>query len=630
MDFNDVWLKPTEKLENGEKEGQSMPNSLRSVRSPLQEGHHSLKKIQLFPLANELATSSLPGLEFASPSPPVTNIKPPPTIFTDLWVESDNSSSEPDEVPHTDILNPNQTGEEHQYLLVSGDPLFVSEGKSKATMPLELDSMLDGLWENEIPTSEEAGEGWIEHATNSFDALNIFEDLDLFDIDAVLAKQEAEIQQQEYEREREVALRESRFERWGGVSSLIYVNWDNPETAEQDALERLGYANIALSEETRAFIIQAARNARLPHRQEIQLTTQLANSRMQLASLPPYNEEETIDPYAARRQALQAEITEIEQTLTCKMQWVAIKKAVQFLGQGIELDDLIQFGMLGVIAGVQHFDITRKARLLIAVNTWTFQALTRAIADYGSAIRLPAHLFEQVYMLRKQHLQWQLIHGCLPTRQQLAEKMDISLKDLTTILKAEEILRSSKKPQSIEHLIHAEQNDEGYSFQTLETGLIANGDISVNILNEINGQQISHSLFQYLTPRERLVFSLRAGLDEDGNGEFHTLEEIGRTLKITRERVRQIEDKARRKIQSQLRKTSPVTNASPKAEETAKAVPDDKSAQKQTRNSERAIPSPSSMHTPHITKKYVQEIKRKWKEQREQEAEQRRRGQEVK
>src|SRR5713101_4830400 len=311
MDFSDVWLKPTEKLEDGEKEGHSMPNSLKSARPSFQKGHHSLKKIQLLPLANELATSSLPGLEFASPLPPVTTIKPPPTVFTDLWGESDNSSSEPDEVPQTDMLNPNQTGEEYQYLLASGDPLIVSEEKSKATMPLELNSMLDVLWENEISTSEEADEGWTEHATNSFDALNIFEDLDLFDIDAALAKQEAEIQQQAYKREREVALRESRFERWGGVSSLIYVNWDNPETAEQDALERLGYANIALSEETRAFIIQAARNARLPHKQEIQLTTQLAEARAQLALLPVPNKE-AIDPYAARKRALRAEITEIE------------------------------------------------------------------------------------------------------------------------------------------------------------------------------------------------------------------------------------------------------------------------------------------------------------------------------
>jgi len=273
------------------------------------------------------------------------------------------------------------------------------------------------------------------------------------------------------------------------------VNWDNAAIAEQDALARLGYTNLELSKETRAFIIQAARNARLPHQQEVQLTTQLVNARAQLALLPFYNEEEPIDPYTVRRRALLAEIAEIEQTLTCKMQWVAIKKAVQFIGQGIEIDDLIQIGMLGVIAGIQHFDITRKARLLIAVNAWTFQALTRAIADYGSAIRLPTYLFEQIKALKKQHLLWQLAHGRLPTRQELAEVMYISTRDLETILKSKEMLRLSREASSIEHCIYAEYINEGYSFQTPEIDFSMD-DISTDIIGDINRKQIKHILFQ--------------------------------------------------------------------------------------------------------------------------------------
>src|SRR6266566_3510374 len=151
MDFSDVWLKPTEKLEDGEKEGQSMPNSLKSARSSFQEGHHSLKKIQLLPLTNELATLSLPGLELASPLPPVINIKPPPTVFTDLWGEGDNSPSEPDYAPLSSTLNLNQTVKENRDIYISENTFVASEGKGKATIPLELKSMLDGLWENEVP-----------------------------------------------------------------------------------------------------------------------------------------------------------------------------------------------------------------------------------------------------------------------------------------------------------------------------------------------------------------------------------------------------------------------------------------------------------------------------------------------
>ena len=159
MDFNDVWLKPTKQFEDGEKEGQSMPNSSKSVRPP--EGYHPLKKIQLLPLANELATSSLSELELTSPLPPVTNIKPPPTIFTDLWGESDVSFSEPDEVPQVNVLNPDQT-EEQPYLPVSADPLLVFESTSQTTIPSESDNILDGLWESEASISEEAREDLVE------------------------------------------------------------------------------------------------------------------------------------------------------------------------------------------------------------------------------------------------------------------------------------------------------------------------------------------------------------------------------------------------------------------------------------------------------------------------------------
>ena len=563
MDFNDVWLKPTKQFEDGEKEGQYVPGSSKSVCFP--PGYHPLKKIQLVPLANELVTSSLPELERISPVPPVTDIKPPPTIFTDLWGESDDSFSEPDEVPQVNILDSDQI-EGQPYLPVSTDPLLVFGGTSQTIVSSKAEDTLDGLWEIENSASDETNEDVTESAL-AFSGMLNFENLDLFDVDAVLAKQEAEIQQHSYDPERERVPRENRFERWGGALSLIHVNWDDPETAERDALARLGYTNVTLSEETRAFIIQAARNARLPHKQEVQLTTQLAEARARLASLPPAKED-AVDSYAAKRQALQAEITEIEQMLTIKMQWVAIKKAVQFLGRGIELDDLIQFGMEGVIAGIRHFDITRKARLLLVVNTWVFQAITRAIADHGSAVRLPAHMFELVHTLEKLHLQWQREHGRLPTRQELAEAMNVSLKDLSNVLRAREMLKSLRESLSIEYLASAEHFNEGYSFQELEASLIASDDEVANVLGKIRVQQTQQILFRYLSSREIEVLSLRAGLD--GDGEEHTLEAIGKRLKITRERVRQIEERAKKKLLFQVRRTFPELLALQKA---AKVIP---------------------------------------------------------
>jgi hypothetical protein len=323
MDFDDTWTEPTAKFENKGKKSSLNPPQGVHYSSP--KSLLSLEKLQLQPLANELPASSSPKFESLPTSPSVTNIKPPPSIFTDLWGDSDDSSSESDEVPLTNTLNPNQTEEEHQ-------DMFVSEEKSEATMPLELDNMRAELWENDMLTSVETSEDWTDYAKNSFD------ELDLFDIDAVLEEQEEALQPQKHKRGRGASTWRQRLERWGGG---VHVNWANKETAEWKVLEQLGYTRVPLSKETRDYIIQATRNAKLPHREKVQLTSQLANARAQLALVPPLNEEEREDPYVARRQTLQAEITGIEQILARKMQWTAIKKAVQFLGQGIELDDLM-------------------------------------------------------------------------------------------------------------------------------------------------------------------------------------------------------------------------------------------------------------------------------------------------
>ncbi|MGH2639357.1 MAG: hypothetical protein ACRDF4_08775, partial [Rhabdochlamydiaceae bacterium] len=276
MDSDDAWAGSTGEFEEQKKKGLFL-NPLQGIYSSLPRGRHVLKKIQLLPLVDKLSPSSSSQPELLPTPPPVTNIKPPPLIFTDLWGDSDASSSKPDIFPPTTILTGNETIEEHQNQLVSENNFSIAAHNHSVTIPLDSDKIANELWRNENTLFEITSEDQVGQGINSFDPTDLFHDLDLFDIDAVLARQEEDFpQEQECEQGSDVPTRGSQPEKWGGFSSLIYVDWSNEETAERDALERLGYANIALSKETRAFIIQAARNARLPHKQEIQLTTQLA------------------------------------------------------------------------------------------------------------------------------------------------------------------------------------------------------------------------------------------------------------------------------------------------------------------------------------------------------------------
>ena len=171
-----------------------------------------------------------------------TNIKPPPAIFTDLWGESDDSSSDPGEALLTSTPTVNQTGGENRELLVS-------DKKSVTIPPSASTDISDELWEKEFLSEElEANGDWTEYAVTPFDEPDIFEDLDLFDIDVILAKQEEALQLRKQKRGRGTSTWRQRLEKWGGG---VHVNWDNPETAKWRILEQLGYTRVPLSKETR-------------------------------------------------------------------------------------------------------------------------------------------------------------------------------------------------------------------------------------------------------------------------------------------------------------------------------------------------------------------------------------------
>ncbi len=319
---------------------------------------------------------------------------------------------------------------------------------------------------------------------------------------------------------------------------LLDIDAALAELDEEKASRAEGFAELEISEATRAFVIQAARAARLPRRQERELTTKLDYTRKLLIRLPKSNDPEN-DPHASERTALRAEIADLERTLVYKMQWVAVKKATQFVGKGIDLDDLIQFGMLGVISGVKHYDVDRNARLLVVVNWWVFQSLNRVVSEYVRLVRVPIYIAETLANIKKQDTALQMSLGRLPTLKELADVIQVPVERL------KQLLHLNEKPISIEWCKHAENAHEGYSFQSLQYTSVVNEDTFDDEMDKFDIKQDIEAMLQLLRVRERQVVALRYGLYD---GDERTLEEVGKILHVTRERVRQIEAKAFRKI----------------------------------------------------------------------------------
>ncbi len=380
---------------------------------------------------------------------------------------------------------------------------------------------------------------------NALASGSLFDGLEFIDIAAELAEieraeEELAAQMPEVEREKRIIGERGRGQAagWGGSSSVLYIDWGDEKKAAQEALQRLGYAKIDLSETTRAFVIQSARAGSLTLQRERLLTSQLANAHFRLSRLPDQ------DDYEQQRNQITAEITELECILTYSMQWVAVKKAPHFLGRGIDLDDLIQYGMLGVIAGVQHFDASKGTRLLVAVNWWVFQALTRATIEHGSLIRLPVYICELLTDINRRRTELELISGYPPTHEELAVALGISTERLERLPRIATIT-------SLNRYIQSEYSNDGFSFSSLEEDalMISEQDCIDEYLNEACMKEEIDRMMACLTPRQQQIINLRYDLDHT-NGEMRTLEEIGRELCLTREQIRQIEDHAFTKIKN--------------------------------------------------------------------------------
>jgi len=305
------------------------------------------------------------------------------------------------------------------------------------------------------------------------------------------------------------------------VDVIAGAKWDELQ-------DNLGIADIesSLDDPVRMYLREIGRVPLLSAEEEVRLAQFMERGKAERYKAEhlkiPYNRRYIEDGEEAQRRLTEANLR------------LVVSVAKKYIGRGMSLLDLIQEGNIGLIRAVEKFDYTKGYKFSTYATWWIRQAITRAIADQARTIRIPVHMVETINRLIRISRRLLQDLGREPTSEEIAAQMEI------TPEKVREIIKVSQEPVSLETPIGEEDDSHLGDFIEDHTALAPADAASHQLLKE----QVEDVL-DSLTERERKVLQLRFGLDD---GRSRTLEEVGKEFHVTRERIRQIEAKALRKL----------------------------------------------------------------------------------
>ncbi len=251
-------------------------------------------------------------------------------------------------------------------------------------------------------------------------------------------------------------------------------------------------------------------------------------------------EERTQSPAVELRRSFQNIVSGEAQAEAAKRELIeanlrlVVSIAKKYTNRGLQFLDLIQEGNIGLMKAVDKFEYRRGYKFSTYATWWIRQAITRAIADQARTIRIPVHMIETINKLIRTSRQLVQEYGREPTSEEIAKRMDIP------VVKVRKVLKIAQEPISLETPIGEEEDSHLGDFIE-DRGVISPAEAVINI----NLKEQTEAVLKTLTPREEKVIKMRFGLDD---GSEHTLEEVGQSFAVTRERIRQIEAKALRKL----------------------------------------------------------------------------------